>query len=311
MENQKENQKAKIKNLVISGGSIWGFQAFGILYQAIQSGFFHMENIESMFMTSVGSVVGIMLALKIDRYIIYNYLIKRPWDIVCKENKCSVLEIYDSKGIIHRGFFEDMFLPLFQVAEIPIDITLAEFYEFNGIDIHIYITELNEFVSLDLSHSSFPEWKLIDAVYASCSIPILFSPIINETQCFIDGGVFVNYPIEECISRVENVDEIFGISLGNNDINNLLDPIKKDSNIFDLLTLVITQIITHNSIFKNDISKHIPYQIHCFENTTIEKCMDALYNKEYRMTLVNSGIDKMKEFAMELQNRTSSRDPYN
>jgi hypothetical protein len=103
------NQKSIIKHLVISGGSVWGFSAFGIIYEAISQGIVQMSNIESIFMTSVGSIIGTMVSLKIPPDILLTYLIKRPWETLCKNNRYSVLDIYDAKGIIHCGFFENMF----------------------------------------------------------------------------------------------------------------------------------------------------------------------------------------------------------
>ena len=202
----------QIKHLVISGGAEWGFTGFGILYEGFECGFLDIDDIESMYMCSAGSIIGCMLALKIGHKTIHDYLIKRPWETVCKENKCSILDLYDSKGMIQRGFFETMFSPLLKSVDLSCDVNLGELYEYNGIDIHIFTTELNEFKIVDLSHTTHPEWRLIDAIYASSSIPIVFSPIIIGEQCYMDAGILLNYPIVEFLRSVENPEEILGIS---------------------------------------------------------------------------------------------------
>lgn len=286
-----------IKHLVISGGSVWGFSAFGILYEALEYGFIELENIQSIYATSVGTIVGTMMALKIERNILKDYLIKRPWDAVCKKNKCSVLELYDSKGIIHKGFIENFFSPLLKSVDLPLDISLEDFYKHTGIECHFYTTELNKYISVELSHHTHPTWKLTDAVYASCAVPILFLPFIQGSECYIDGGFFSNYPIANCLDKFENKSEIFGISLANNS-NDHYSNITIESNIFDVLSTVLSKIIRHNGLFANDKSKDAPYQIHCIQNSTIENSINTLYNKEIRQELIESGIQLMKEWLL-------------
>lgn len=284
----------QIKHIVISGGAEWGFTGFGILYEAFECGFLHMDDIESMFMCSAGAIIGCMLALKIDHKIIHDYLIKRPWETVCKQNKCSVLDLYDSKGMIQRGFFENMFSPLLKSVDLSTDVTLGELYEYNGIDIHIFTTELNHFITVDMSHKTYGNWRLIDVIYVSSTIPIIFSPMIIEDKCYMDAGILLNYPISQCIQSVKNIDEIIGISLGNNYTDTEESRITSASNIFDVVSTVLSKVVKHNRLFSNDQTKEIPYQIHCLQNTTLENCMNALYNKDYRKSLIYSGIDMMK-----------------
>jgi predicted acylesterase/phospholipase RssA len=281
----------KIKHLVISGGAEWGFTEFGVLYESIQSGFLNMDDIKSMFMCSAGAIIGSMIALKIDHKIIHDYLIKRPWETVCKQNKCSILDLYDSKGLIHRGFFENMFSPLLKSVDLSIDVTLRELYEYNGIDIHIFTTEINEFVTVDLSHTTYPDWRLIDAIYVSSTIPIVFSPMILQDKCYMDAAILLNYPIEECVRTVEEIDEIIGISIGYTDTEE--SRITAASNILDVMSTVISKVI-NKRIIPNNQTTEIPYQIHLFQNTTLESCMNAIYNKDYRKTLIYNGIERMK-----------------
>jgi NTE family protein len=48
----------------------------------------------------------------------------------------------------------------------------------------------------------FREGNLVDAVIASCSIPIIFSPVVIKGIHYVDGGLFRNFPVmtirEEC-----------------------------------------------------------------------------------------------------------------
>jgi len=298
----------KIKHLVLSGGTVWGFSMAGILQEAIHSGFLNMDHVKSIYMTSVGSIVGLAFALKIEPELIINYFVKRPWDTVMKNNRHSVLEIFDKKGIIHRGFFENIFEPLLKSVDLSCDITMLELHEYNDIDIHIYATELNGFELVDISFRTHPEWLVIDAIYASCSIPVLFSPLLKEEKCYIDGGFFLNYPITKCVC--ENIDEVLGISLGNFPKNYRQIPISGSSNILNIIFSVIYNVIHNNGLFNNDNSREFPYQFIVENIISLEYVFKTLYGKEEREHLVKTGIDffinKMKESMKELAKESAN-----
>jgi NTE family protein len=288
----------KIKHLVISGGSVWGFSAFGIIYEAICSGFVNIDDIESIYGTSIGVVVGLSFALKIDHNTLKEYLINRPWEHVCKKSICSVLEIFDNKGLINKTFFIEFFTPLLKSVDLDITVTMKQLYEYNNIEFHIYVTELNTFKLIDISYKTHPHWHVLDAVFASCSIPLLFTPMIEENNCYLDGGFFLNYPISKCIENVENIDEILGISLGNNENNeNKLSTmyVNNESNVFDLLNVLLNRVINNIDFFSNEKAIVIPYGIHFFsKETTIEYCLQVLYSKEDRHELIYNGINTFK-----------------
>ena len=69
---------------------------------------------------------------------------------------------------------EEIFVPLFSGKDISIDITLQDFYDITKKEIHIFTTDVMRFEVVDISYKTHPDWKLIDAVYASSSIPIIF-----------------------------------------------------------------------------------------------------------------------------------------
>jgi len=294
-----ENDPIKIKHLVVSGGSVWGFSAFGILFQAISANFLNMSDIKSIYSTSVGSIVCLMFALKIDYIILKEYLIQRPWESVCKKSRCSVFEIFDNKGIIQPTFIENLYIPLLNSVDLDISLTMLDLYNYNGIDMHIYVTELNKYELIDISYKTHPDWRVMDAIHSSCCVPVMFSPIIKDSCCYIDGGFLMNYPISKCVESVENRAEILGISLGNhtNMGNNGYEDtaeIREDSNVFDLLNVVIHKTLQNSHIFKNEKRYEIPHQIHLeTPHITLDYGFAVLYSKEERQKLIESGIQTM------------------
>lgn len=192
----------QIQHLVISGGGINAFINFAILRASHEDGYWNIENIQSMYGTSSGGLIALMICLKYDWPTLDNYLLKRPWQHVFPVNWQIIMTAFTQRGFFEYKHIQDAFLPLFKGKDISPDITLQEFYEWTGgIDLHFFSTEINEGLSqdVDLSHSTHPDWKVLEALYCSMCLPILFQPYLKDSQCFVDGGSFLNYPILPCI----------------------------------------------------------------------------------------------------------------
>ncbi|MCC8133183.1 MAG: patatin-like phospholipase family protein [Tannerellaceae bacterium] len=60
-------------------------------------------------------------------------------------------------------------------------------------------------IATDLDHGvscEFREGPIVEAVTASCSVPIIFNPVVIGSTHYVDGGLFRNFPVstirEEC-----------------------------------------------------------------------------------------------------------------
>ncbi len=69
-----------IKHIVISGGAASGVSMISILKNLNDNKFYDIKNIETIWGTSAGSLISILLALNIDWDSVYTYIIDRPWD---------------------------------------------------------------------------------------------------------------------------------------------------------------------------------------------------------------------------------------
>jgi NTE family protein len=199
-------KKNKIKHLVISGGGPTGISFYGVLRELNNNGIWKIEDIETMYGTSVGSLLSVILCLNYDWETIDDYLIKRPWQKIFKFNMYTIVDSFQKRGFYSINIFKESFLPLFNGKDISMDITLQEFYDLNGIEIHIFATELNTYELIDFSYKTHPDLKVIEAVYYSCSLPIIFSPILKNESCYCDGGLLLNYPLEKCLENGANKD---------------------------------------------------------------------------------------------------------
>jgi len=167
---------------------------------------------------------------------------------------------------------------------------MAEFYEWSGIDLHIFLTELNGFEQVEICFERYPDWKLVDAIYASCTLPAIFAPIIKDNKCYIDGGFFNNYPIKSCFMAVEDPDTILGICIEKNTDEDIPSIINEDSTIIDFTGVLLNKLLK-NIIFMNDNTGMIKYEIiTATPSTTIEYMQEVATSKEERQRLINDGM---------------------
>ena len=201
-----------IEHIVINGGGPTGLISYGALKHLFEHNFLHMDNIKSIYGTSIGGIVGTILSLKYDWNILDDYFIKRPWENVFKIEPDNLFEMYYSKGIFQFSIVNEIMKHLLTAKDLSVSITLQEFYEFTNIDHHFFTVEMNSFKKVDLNHKSHPDLCLITALEMSSAVPILCKPVFIEDNCYIDGGLFDNYPINECLLNEKCTEEhILGI----------------------------------------------------------------------------------------------------
>jgi predicted acylesterase/phospholipase RssA len=174
-----------IKHIVISGGGPTGLLSYGAAKYLEQQKFWSMDNVESIYGTSIGALFGVILSLHHDWKTIDDYIIKCPWDTILKKNSTfhDVLDVYTNKGIMSGDFFDIIMKPLLLAKDLTLDVTLDELYQFNKKEIHIMTVELNTFTLVNLSYKTHPSLKVMDAIKMSCAFPIIFSPkMFIETE---------------------------------------------------------------------------------------------------------------------------------
>jgi len=180
-----------MEHIVISSAGPNGLIQLGMLAELLESSYFSMDTIQSIQGTSAGSILAVLLCLKVPIQEMVDYFIKRP---LHKWFKIDVGQFMQTKGIVSSGF-TDLMAPLFHSQDVPLTITLKELYTLTSIDLHLFATSVTKVEAVDLHHSTFPDLSVIQAIAMSCSIPLMFPPIEYQGDYYIDGGLFMHCPI--------------------------------------------------------------------------------------------------------------------
>jgi len=287
-----------IKHIVFSGGGPTALMVLGIIQCLQTHDFWNIENIESIYATSAGALLGIILCLKYDWETLNNYFIKRPWQDVFPITAEQLLNAYTNKGIFDKKMFEILFKPLFDAKNISLNITLNDFYKYSKIELHMFSLEINENKIKEISHITFPDLPLLTAIHMTCAIPMIITPVCFDGKCFVDGGIINNYPLDNCVMDHPDKSEI--MSFKNQYIKTLLDEsennafINDASNLCDFLICLIRNSITNLNI--NNIEM-IENEVICkTESMSIDFFKKTVYDENFRQHLLNSGMQTGFEF---------------
>lgn len=289
-----------IKHLVISGGGSIGLQFLGILEELHVKEFWKLEEIESIYATSVGTLLGTMICLNYDWETINNYIVNRPWHDIFKLSGKQIIEAYYNKGLYDKKIIEIVLKPLLEAKDLSLKITLKEFYEYSNIDLHIFTFELNAFKTVELNHELTPDILLVDAISRSCAIPGVFMPICIENECFIDGGVMANYPLSFCLRDHTVKEKILGLNYticknepttdhmeNNEPATKKTNIITKDSSILDFILRFSMNAM--NFITNSIPSVQIPHEIVCKIEESPMFLKESIYSAEKRKELIEKG----------------------
>jgi predicted acylesterase/phospholipase RssA len=269
--------ESKINHIVISGGGTIFFPFYGYLRDSNKNGLWNFEDIKTIYGTSAGSVLGAILCLNIDWDHLDDYIILRPWKNIIQIDLNDIFRLFETKGFKTKEFMEKIFTPMLESKNLSVNITLKELYEYSKIDLHIFTTEVNSFQTIDL-----------DAVYASCSVPILFSPLQKDDLFYFDGGLLNNFPIGDCLLN-EKCKEQEILSLDIN-IESIYKPISKEIGFLQILLFLILNILykISNRAISPILDNTIIIEL---EDLNMENLNAIIDNADKRRSMIQIGSD--------------------
>lgn len=281
-----------IKHLVISGGGPSMIQTLGAIQYLETAEFIDIHNIETIYGTSAGAIVGVLIALKYDWVTINDYIIKRPWQDVFAIKAQNIFDAYTKKGLFDIKTIEKCFKPLLDAKDISMNITLADFFTYSNIELHFFAFEINNFVLTDVSHVTHPDLSLLVALQMTCGLPVLLTPVFIEDKCYADGGIMCNYSLKHCVESGKKEDEILGFK--NNYIKNE-SFITSESTIIDYLLSFLFKLIgnVNQDHIQPPIQNEVVFNIHFLSMEIFKKALSDVHVRE---DLFKSGESYAKEF---------------
>lgn len=286
-----------IKHLIISGGGPIMVQILSTIQELEKNNYININDIESIYGTSAGAIIGILISLKYDWETINNYIIKRPWQDVFPIKVQNILDSYTNRGIFDIKTIEKCFKPLFIAKDIPLDINMEDFYKLTNVELHMFAFEINQYKVEDISYLTYPKLPVLQAIQMTCAIPVLVTPVCIGDKCFMDGGVACNYPLNFCIDSGKNPDEILGFKNKYSDDKTIIN---EDSTLLDYLLNFLFKAVF--SAKNNYMQPNIKNEVICDARyLNLDVLRNALSSVEVRRELFEKGKQTAINYLEHLQ----------
>ena len=281
-----------IKHIVLCGGGEIGFIIQGAMTKLYENKIWNHHDIESVYATSIGSLIALGIVLKIDIETVNKYILERPLDFLQLEPN-MIFGLIDKKGFFDKSVLTKFCSPLLKAQNLDIDITMQELYNFSNIEFNIFVTELNNFKCLQISYKSHPELKVLDAISMTCALPTIFKPICIDDKYYFDGGLFNNFPLNDCLSQKNcDINEVLAFRKISNKNNSDIEI----NNFFDYINTILGKMIKYCSSNNNyDSTGNYIYNI-AAPQVSIESII-KLMDKENRKLLFDKGINLINDMS--------------
>lgn len=289
--------------LVLSGGGAKGLAQIGVLKALDEAGL----KPDLIVGTSMGALVGTLYAAgfspqSIDSLVktvqwseIYSDIINRRKLFVSQktEPRNHLFEFrFDHNfkpSLLSQSYgqqFYDLLIPKLAYAQLCTNGNFDSLL----IPVRIIATDL-----LTGAKVVFSKGNLVTAIRASCSIPIVFSPVQSDSFLLIDGGLSSNIPIQTALD--ENADFIVAVDVtaplwGKDDLDN---PLR-------LVDQIIAIGISHQKNQERRLADILIYpDLDWFSNTDFDN-IDTLVSAGYHATM-----QKMEQIRACVANQISSK----
>lgn len=236
-------------NLTIGGGNFKGISYLGALEYLYKNDL--LNKIENFYGSSVGTIIGIFFIIGFEPFNIFNILLnlnfENFWDF-------NFSNLQNSFSLINDSLFKKI-KEIFCLKE-KADITFIEFYNKYQIKLNIFATSLKQRKNICFNLKYNPNMKILTALQASCSIPIIFPPVKIDDDLFIDGCIKC---IDGVCSKVIEDNKINFIIKGSYNYKNI-------KTFSDYISEIISCTMQNEEILETDYTINI-------------KCMEEFKNK--------------------------------
>lgn len=234
-------------HLVLGGGGMMGavyIGAFRYLYERPEL----LIHIKTVIGTSVGAVFACAFALNMSIHEIELF-----WKhMLDAKNKRYDIDIVNLLNILDTNGLDTNTRPLEMILKYIKDLTFRDFVKKTGKDLIFCATNALNMKPVYFSVNTTPNVLVSDALYASCALPLLFTPVVIGDSYYIDGGITDNIPVSY-ISKKVPCDTILVLALESNNP----DVIRR----YSLPIIVLNSMLTlvQNSALYNIYGKRYKY----------------------------------------------------
>jgi NTE family protein len=197
----------------------------------------------------------------------------------------AILEFLKSKKFLSyfRPAFSKGFIRMEKLETLLLNYFPDNTFESLAIPVILNATDLNRGRTV-----YFSKGELIKPILASCSIPVMFEPVVFQQNVYVDGGILNNLPVEPLLDRC---DFIIGVHTNSYNENFPLNSIRL---VMERSLLLAIQTNVKERIQYCDMFIE-PTLLHRFTTLDIDKAQEIFdIGYEHTISLKEQLFDKMK-----------------
>lgn len=274
-----------IKKIMIPGGGPNVLYTVGALMELLKQNIWARDNIEEIWGSSAGSMLGLAIIFNIDLAVIADYLVDRPWSKLVPRSTVLFQNIYQS-GAVDKNTLIKILIPFYQLSDNHINMTFLELFNKYKIAFYVYVTNFTTFNEEIFSHVTHPNVPVIDAVYMSSTLPGIFQPIKYNGNFYIDG--FFSAPYPKCLHVFSDEDKKHTLTLNCKACGTYNKSNNETNNIYKMLTTIINKL-TSKYFNSEHFIVHHEIQLNIQSPLSLVLWHNFLHSKPFRKICVGRG----------------------
>jgi predicted patatin/cPLA2 family phospholipase len=279
------NKKPDFDTICMSGGGIKGFSFVGALDYLESNSYIDTTKIKNWVGTSAGAILCFLFTLGYTIQEIIDFILNFNFSKV--QSEPSIDNLLVGFGIDDGSKLKFIIIEFLKEKYDLEDITFIELFNLTNKKFTIIGTNFSKGTEVVFNYETTPNMSVIMAVRISSSVPVIFTPVLYESDYWIDGAFVNNFPIKYC-----NPNTTLGIYIKNSCSNKLND-------IFSLIKGCVS--ILTDTISKKDWSDNYPYIIEI--NNYMQEFTNFTIDKEKKLKIINLGQIFAKKY-LETNNST-------
>lgn len=257
-----------LKNIIFPGGGLKGWAYIGAIRALTE--LVEYSKIEQVIGTSIGSLFGLCYVLKIEWSYLLDFIINLDFKEMIDIDIDSILV---TQSLLEGKKYQQLIREVISTKVDP-EITFSELKKVSKILFTINAFNITKRKEDYFNYLLTPDIKVIDAVMASCTLPLVF-PAYNINNNYYYDSFLVNNCPYNIIEPLETM--VFEISL----IPDFFSDLNKSSNnnLYDLMQSLLSNVQVNKDInLGNYIITEIIQEKYNNYMTNINQTKDDIFN---------------------------------
>ncbi|KAJ3352337.1 hypothetical protein GGF32_003825 [Allomyces javanicus] len=154
------------------------------------------DGIRTVVGTSIGSFTAFLFALGMTPDEMQDTFAVLDTSMLTVDHATLTTDVFTKYGIESGEYFAAYLCDILLCRGMDPEITLDAFWSATGIHFAACAVDIMDCQAHLLDHIRFPDMTVVDAIVASCAIPIFVQPVRYRDRILVDGGVQCKLPLD-------------------------------------------------------------------------------------------------------------------